>query len=154
MSVGLARSENAMRYVTYTILCLALIAQASPSLAEYLQGTVVAIDRGRGELEIVVSAEGRANLEGSQGSADEEGRQLNDKPRRIVVKAAWFPHCLRAGSEVYARGDFVDDSSDFFEAEDVFLCRRRGDQDPTGVRSRFQHHRRRMMHHRGGDMHE
>lgn len=123
-------------------------------MAEYLQGTVVGVDRDRGEVDIIVSGNGQCHLEDGDGTMAKQNDTPADKKRRIIVKAAWFPRCLGEGDQVYARGQFAPERSDLFEAEDVFPCRRRGGHDPTGVRSRFQHHRRQMMRHMGGEMHE
>lgn len=123
-------------------------------MAEYLQGRVVRIDHDKGEIEISLSKEGHCRHAGDNDSLDLENSEQDGKQKNIIVKAAWFPRCLADGAEIYARGEFAPQSRDLFVAEDVFPCRGGGGHDPTGVRSRFQHHRRKMMRHRGGEMHE
>ncbi len=146
--------ERIMRPLSFFLICFSLIAPATPAMAEYLQGTVVRIDRDRGEVEIMLSENGQCHLDSADASIAKEGRVPTEKARSVLVKAAWFPRCLGKGAQVYARGQFAPDRSDLFEAEDVFPCRRRGGHDPTGVRSRFQHHRRQMMRPRGEAMHD
>lgn len=124
------------------------MASASPVMAEYLQGTVVRVDRQDGELEIALSANGQCHMENGKKAVDAQNTP------RVLVKAAWFPRCLVTGDQVYARGEYAQGSKDVFEAEDVFPCRRRGGHDPTGVRSRFHHHRRQMMRQMGGEIDE
>lgn len=123
-------------------------------MAEYLQGTVVRIDRDRGEIAITLSENGQCRYGKGNEAAMKESSTSMAKQRQIIVKAAWFPRCLATGAQVYVRGEYAADRPDFFEAEDVFPCRGRGDHDPTGVRSRFRHHRRQMMEQMGGEMHE
>lgn len=143
-----------MRFLFLLILGFFSIAEPALVRAEYLQGTVVRIDRAKGEVEIVVSKEGQCHLGAdSHPPAQESSRQL-EKQRRIIVKAAWFPRCLSEGTEVYARGEFAAKGRDLFEAEDVFPCRSRGGHDPTGVRSRFHRHRRDMRPQSAGDRDE
>lgn len=127
---------------------LSVLAMVLPAQAEYLQGTVLRIDRQQGEMEILprpARQEGATGMQAETESAEAE---------KILIKAAWFPRCLAVGDQVYARGTFVTGSREGFVAEEVFPSRRRGSHDPTGVRSRFHRHRRQMMHHRGGGMHE
>ncbi len=140
-----------MKHLSFLIVCLFFLASVSPALAEYLQGTVVHVDRDKGEVEILLSAKGQCHLDGGNETVDQEDSSQAENQRRILVKAAWFPRCLEEGTQVYARGKFAADEADIFEAEDVFPCRKRGGHDPTGVRSRFQHHRRQMMWQRGGE---
>ncbi len=137
-----------MRLSIFFILSLALIVWTSPVMAEYLQGTVVRIDRQGGELEITLSANGQCRMENGKKAVERQNTP------RVLVRAAWFPRCLVTGDQVYARGEYAQGSKEIFEAEDVFPCRRRGGHDPTGVRSRFHHHRRQMMRQMGGEMDE
>lgn len=114
-------------------------------MAEYLQGTVVRIDHGKREIDMLISENGQCRLENGAEAVTKESQALPEKTRNILVKASWFPGCLTPGTQVYARGKYASDSKELFEADEVFPCRRRGGHDPTGVRSRFNHHRKQMM---------
>ena len=123
-------------------------------MAEYLQGTVAGIDHEKGEIEIILSQAGHCSLAQENNNIVPESTGQAGKQKKIIVKATWFPRCLAHGTEIYARGEFSSERKDLFMAEEVFPCRGRGGHDPTGVRSRFHHQRRKMMRHMGGEMTE
>jgi hypothetical protein len=140
-----------MKMFSLSILLIVLL--APPALAEYLQGTVVGIDHGRRQVQLLLT-EGPCSFE-PEGPAVAAQEPEPPLPRRqITVQAAWLPGCLGQGAQVYARGHYAADNADLFEAEEVFPCRQRGAHDPTGVRSRFHHQRKQMMRHMGRDIHE
>lgn len=143
-----------MKPLSFLLLFFFFIAPATPVMAEYLQGTVVRIDRDRGEVEIILSKTGQCPLENGNEEVDKGHSPQQEKEQIILVKAAWFPRCIAEGGQVYVRGEYAPNSKVVFEAEDIFSCRKRGGHDPTGVRSRFHHKRRQMMDQKGGEMHE
>ena len=145
---------NKMRSLPLIILGLFIFAPVSPAMAEYLQGKVVRIDHEKGEMEIILSQAGHCRMANGNNDAGSEKSEQAGKQERVIIKAPWFPRCLADGTEIYARGEFSPEHKDLFVAEDVFPCRGRGGHDPTGVRSRFHHHRRKMMRHKGGEMNE
>lgn len=155
MALPLHHVKQPMKPLFSILALVSLLIAAAPVSAEYLRGRVVQIDRRQGQMEIIPSGQGYCSTgNDSLPAEDAEMSEAEAKPR-IVVRAAWFPRRLEAGDQVYARGAFVGEEQDLFAAEEVFACRRRGGHDPTGVRSRFQHHRRQMkMRHNGGGMHE
>ncbi|MBU0680576.1 MAG: hypothetical protein KKD73_04050 [Proteobacteria bacterium] len=134
-----------MRPLAFSILFVFLVLSVSPVMAEYLQGTVVRIDHGKREIEMLIAENGQCRFENGTESVDKERQVPPGKTKNILVKAVWFPGCLTPGTQVYARGKYALDSKELFEADEVFPCRRRGGHDPTGVRSRFNHHRKQMM---------
>lgn len=143
-----------MKFFSLSILFVALVALASPVMAEYLQGTVVRIDHGKREVEILLSEDGMCRFGNGAQTSAADNQVVEPKTRSILVKAAWLPGCLAQGSQVYARGKYAPDSSELFEADEVFPCRRRGGHDPTGVRSRFNHQRKQMMRQMGEENHD
>lgn len=151
----LHRVKQPMKPLFSILALLFLLVAAAPVLAEYLQGRVVDIDRRQGQMEIVPSRQGRCSAGNDSLPAEDAELSGAEAEQPVLVRAAWFPRCLEVGDQVYARGEFVAEQQDLFAAEEVFACRRRGGHDPTGVRSRFQHHRRQMkMRHNRGGMHE
>lgn len=140
-----------MKIFSLSLLFIALL--APPALAEYLQGTVVGIDHGKRQVQILLT-EGPCSFEEEEAAAGNQEPVPPPPGRQITVQAAWLPGCLGQGAQVYARGRYAAGNKELFEADEVFPCRQRGGHDPTGVRSRFHHQRKQMMRHMGRDIHE
>ncbi len=121
------------------MLILLLGVSVSPVYADYLQGYITRIDREKGTVEIILCD---VCTGGNNGSVDTEHQAEHDEDApRVTVVASWFPRCFTEGMMIYARGSFLEDNTNVFDAVEVFPRKRLGREDKTGVRSRFRHQR-------------
>ena len=125
-------------YYLSLLIIIAFIFPTQVFAEEYLRGTVISVDRQKGEIVI-------RPFEYSSVNEDDQVVEHEDIP--VTVR---FPEkhrmrqgrekrrfqCLVPGQQIRLRGEF-DTESNLFLARDIRGCGWRGGPDPTGIRGRL-----------------